>query len=60
LVLSYQEQRRSDGGRLVYKKSLTGELRPAKIDRRIHMPVIEIVHQLRIGGLLRIQAESLR
>jgi hypothetical protein len=42
LVLSYQEQRRSDGGRLVYKKSLTGELRPAKIDRRIHMPVIEI------------------
>ena len=28
--------------RLVYKKCLTGELRPVKIDRRIYIPVVEI------------------
>jgi hypothetical protein len=28
--------------RLVYKKCLTGELRPVKIDRRIYIPLVEI------------------
>jgi hypothetical protein len=43
-VLSVEEagKRLNLSSRLVYKKCLTGELRPVKIDRRIFIPVTEI------------------
>lgn len=43
-LLSVQEagKRLNLSSRLVYKKCLTGELRPVKIDRRIYIPVSEI------------------
>lgn len=43
-LLSVEEagKRLNLSSRLVYKKCLTGELRPVKIDRRIYIPVTEI------------------
>ena len=43
-LLSVEEagKRLNLSSRLVYKKGLTGELRPVKIDRRIYIPVVEI------------------
>jgi len=43
-LLSVEEagKRLSLSSRLVYKKCLTGELRPVKIDRRIYIPLSEI------------------
>lgn len=43
-LLSVEEagKRLNLSSRLVYKKCLTGELRPVKIDRRIYIPVDEI------------------
>jgi hypothetical protein len=43
-LLSVEEagRRLNLSSRLVYKKCLTGELRPVQIDRRIYIPVVEI------------------
>jgi hypothetical protein len=43
-LLSVEEagKRLNLSSRLVYKKCLTGELRPVKIDRRIYIPLTEI------------------
>jgi len=43
-LLSIEEagKRPSLSSRLIYKKCLTGELRPVQIDRRIYVPVAEI------------------
>jgi len=43
-LLSVEEagKRLNLSSRLVYKKCLTGELRPVKIDRRIYIPVVEV------------------
>jgi len=43
-LLSVEEagKRLNLSSRLVYKKCLTGELRPVKIDRRIYIPLSEI------------------
>jgi hypothetical protein len=43
-LLSVEEagKRLNLSSRLVYKKCLTGELRPVQIDRRIYIPVVEI------------------
>ena len=43
-LLSVEEagKRLNLSSRLVYKKCLTGELRPVQMDRRIYIPVVEI------------------